>query len=130
MKRSGVFSLITYILYTLFWGAATLLIQFGLLSQDDILQLGVGVLFLVIAEFYTITMAIGSLFMVIIKILHMCKGWIVCGILCLLADIRMVWIFAASIISVGAINGVTFVLLVPLVLAVGSLISNIRSLKN
>lgn len=129
MKR-GVFSLVSYILYTLFWAALTLLLHFGLLSQDDIGQLGTAVLVLVIAEFYTIAMAIGSILLIVLKALHMNKGWIVCGILCLLADVNLVLTFGAAIIEVGGVTGATFVLLVPLVLAVGSLISNIKSLKN
>jgi hypothetical protein len=37
---------------------------------------------------------------------------------------------AVSIIGVGAINGVTLVLILPLALAVGALVSNIKSLQN
>ena len=134
MKRGGVFSLISYILYTLFWVAMTALLHFGILTQEDAWQLGTALLLVGIFEIYTIGLAIGSFLLVILKLLHISKGWFLCGIVCLLFDLRMVYVFALSFITSGVyvqvMPGVILVLLVPLVLSVGSLIDNIRSLKD
>lgn len=134
MRRSGVFSLVAYILYTLFWVAMTVLLHFGILTQDDAWQLGTALLFVGLFEIYTIGLAIGNLLLVILKLLHINKGWFACGIICLIFDLRMACVSALSVISSGVyvqvMPGVILVLLVPLVLSVGSLIANIRSLKD
>lgn len=135
MRRGGILPLISYILYTLFWVAMTLLLHFGILTQEDAWQLGTALFLVVIFEGYTIVMALGCLLLVILKLLHMSKGWIACGIICLLVDLRLAYVFLLSLISAIAIYiyvmpGVIVVLLIPLALSIASLISNIRSLRN
>ena len=130
MRRGGAFSLIAYILYTLFWVAMTALLHFGILTQEDAWQLGTALVLVGFFEAYTIFMAVGSLLLILLKTLHMKKGWVICGIICLLVDIDVTWTFGASLIAAGGFNPVFFVLLPCFLLGLGSLIANIMSLKD
>ena len=135
MKR-GVFALISYILYTLFWVAITLLFHFGILTQEDAWQLGVAVVLVAFFELYTITMAIGCFILAILKLLHIIKGWFGCLVICMVVDFRIFVVSTMSIIYAFTMSldpdmlvGTVFVLILPFILSLGSLISNVRSLR-
>lgn len=126
-SRGGAFALIAYLIYTIFGVVCTLLIYFGPLSHEDIGQLGLAALVFVILGGYTIAIVIGSIVLLVLKALHMGTRFALFGIPCLLADAYIIWVLFSAIISVGAINGTTFVLLPWLLLSVGSFVSNVRS---
>ncbi len=122
-KSGGVFSLITYILYTVLGIITTHLF----VSNGDILQIpGVNILFLIFGGF-AITIAGFGIILLVLKALHMATRFVLFGIPCVLADAYIIWICISSIISYGAIDIQTLILLLLSLLAVGSLISNVRS---
>lgn len=122
-SRGGVFSLITYVLYTLFGIITTLLF----VSNADILQVpGFNILFLIFG-FSAITIAACGIILLVLKALHMATRFVLFGIPCLLADGYIIWHVVSTIISIGAITGEMLVLLPLLFLSVGSFISNVRS---
>ena len=128
MKRGGVFALITYIIYTLFFGGIAVWLAIALKNDNG--SAGIGGIGVALGIMIIASLAVGGLFAIILKLVHMATGWFVLGLLCVLIDIRAVYTLAVSIIGVGAINGVTLVLILPLALAVGALVSNIKSLQN
>lgn len=128
MRRGGVFALIFYILYTLFFGGIAVFLAIALKNDNG--SAGIGGIGVALGIMIIASLAVGGLLAIILKLVHMATGWFVLGILCVLIDIRTVYTLAVSIISVGAINGVTLVLILPLALAIGALVSNIRSLKS
>lgn len=128
MRKGGVFALIVYILYTLFFGGIAVFCAIALKNDNG--SAGIGGIGVALGIMIIASLAVGGLFAIILKLVYMATGWFVLGLLCVLIDIRAVYTLAVSIIGVGAINGVTLVLILPLALAVGALVSNIRSLKS
>jgi len=128
MRRGGGFALITYILYTLFFGGIAVFTAIALKNDNG--SAGIGGIGVALGIMIIASLAVGGLFAIILKLIHMATGWFIFGILCAIIDIRAVYTLALSIIDVGAINGVTLVLVVPLVFAVGALVSNVKSLRN
>ena len=129
MKRGGVFALITYILYTLFFGGIVLLFTSAFRDADGGTDNSANVVVAIAYLLFTV-LAVAGLFAVILKLLHMTRGWFVCGVFCAIIDFNLIWSIISVIIQIGAVNEVTIVLLVPLAFAMGALISNIKSLKN
>ena len=126
MRKGGAFALIVYILYTLFFGGIFVFVLNGVLNGEA----GIGGIGVFLGNMIIGGFAVSGLVAIILKVIHMATGWIVFGILCVLIDINAVYTLVASIISVGAITAVTLVLILPLALAIGALVSNIKSLKN
>ncbi len=123
-SRGGVFALITYTLYTLFSVISFLFIHFELLEGIGIPGVGIIILILHVSAY---TLAVFSIIMLVLKLLHMGTRFVLFGIPCLLFDAYVIWHVVPSIISIGAITGEMLVLILWLLLSVGSFISNVRS---
>ena len=126
-SRGGAFSLITYVLYTIFSIAATLLVHSVFPSWKDATELPLLAMFLMAFELIPIVFGIFSIALLVLKLLHMGTRFVLFGIPCLLADVYIIWHVVSTIISIGAITGEMLVLLPLLFLSVGSFISNVRS---
>lgn len=122
-SKNGVFALINYVLYAILGiiGVAIFV------SNSDALQVpGFNILFLVFG-FSAITIAAYGIILLVFKLLHMGTRFALFGIPCLLGDAYIIWHLLPSIISMDAITGDTFALILWFLLAVGSFISNVRS---
>ncbi len=125
MSRRGMFSLATYILYTLFWGGISLWLYWAVKTSNPGLA-GIAVAIVMAA---TMVLAIGCLLAVILKLIHIGTRWKLFGIICILIDGYILYSLIPALIGIGAVTGTTFVLLVPIVLSVGSLLDNLSSLS-
>ena len=130
MKRGGVFALITYILYTVLFGGLTLMFYSEVKQLEDENLLGAFMLIFMVLVVLCEILAFGGLVAAVLKLLHMATGWPVFGILCITIDVGMVGCVITSIVELGSNSSATFVFLIPLLLSIGALISNIRSLRN
>ena len=134
MKRGGIFALITYIIYTLLYGGLTLMFYYEIDKLKDEELFGALAFIFVVLIVLCVSLAIGGLVAVVLKLLHMATGWLIFGIPCILIDIYSV-LSAISAVMEMASTGELYssgilIMLIPMVFSVGALISNIRSLKN
>ena len=129
MKRGG-FALITYILYTVLFGGLTLMFYYEMDKIKDEKLFGALALVILVLIGLCVSLAIGGLVAVVLKLLHMATGWPVFGILCITIDVGTVGCVITSIVELGSNSSATFVFFIPLLLSIGALISNIRSLRN
>jgi hypothetical protein len=129
MKRGG-FALISYILYTVLFGGLTLMFYYEMDKLKDEKLFGAFALIFLVLIGLCVSLAIGGLVAVVLKLLHMATGWPVFGILCITIDVGMVGCVITSIVELGSNSSATFVFFIPLLLSIGALISNIRSLRN
>lgn len=124
-SKNGVFALINYSLYAIFGiiGVAIFV------SNSDALQVpGFNILFLALG-FGAITLAAYGIFLLVFKLLHMGTRFALFGIPCLLGDTYVIWHLVPRIISMDAITDDMIIMILWLLLSVGSLISNIMSMK-
>ena len=125
MIIGSFFSLIVYVIYTLFWGGISAWLIWALQSGNPGLAgIAVGLVIMM-----TAVLAIGGLIATVLKLIHIATRWKLFGILCVIIDGCILYSLIPALIGVGAINGTFFVLLVPVLLSIGSLISNLRSLS-
>lgn len=66
----------------------------------------------------------------VLKLLHMVKGWKLCDVLCIFIDIAVAGFVVSYIILPGTAQGESILFLIPLVVSLGALISNVKSIKN
>jgi hypothetical protein len=131
MKRGGIFALVTYILYTLLYGGLTLMFYYEVDKlKDEEIFAALALIFLVLITL-CVSLAIGGLVAVVLKLLHMVTGWLIFGIPCILIDIYSV-LSAISAVMEMASTGEQYssgilIMLIPMVFSVGALISNIKS---
>ena len=127
MKKGGTFSLVCYIIYTLIGVAALIYNRLGIENAEGWDSIGYALLFAV-----AIVFAGASAVGLVLKLLHMGTGFGLFGFLCILVDIAFVLFFAgASIEDIGGLDISALAITIPIILiSIGSLISNIRSLKN
>ena len=129
MRRGGIFALVTYIIYTLLCGGLAFAFYDEIKNPDSQLS-GTAALVMLLVWGLVVSCAIGGFIAVILKLLHMATGWLIFGIPCILIDIGTVGSALSSIVELGSYSGETIILLIPLAVSVGALISNIKSLKN
>jgi hypothetical protein len=101
--------------------------------KDEEIFAALALIFLVLITL-CVSLAIGGLVAVVLKLLHMVTGWLIFGIPCILIDIYSV-LSAISAVMEMASTGEQYssgilIMLIPMVFSVGALISNIKSLKN
>ena len=65
----------------------------------------------------------------VLKLLHMVKGWKLCDVLCIFIDIAVAGFAISYIILPGTAQGESILFLIPLVVSLGALVSNIKSLR-
>jgi hypothetical protein len=129
-SKGGVFSLITYVIYTLLGVVSTVLINCGLLSQDNVIQNGWFSFVAVLFEAATIGVAVSGIVLVLLKALHLGTRWPIFGVFCVIIDINIIWSFITSLISLETFGTEALVLIPFVLLATGSLVSNFRSFGN
>ncbi len=142
MRRGGVFALITYIIYTLLYGGLTLVFFSEVEKLKDEKIFGALVLIFTVLIVLCVSLAIGGLVAVILKLLHMATGWVIFVIPCILLDAYSVLAIISSafsdvytVIITQGVSAETIIaliigMLVPLFFSLGALISNIKSLQN
>lgn len=133
MKKSGKLSLIVYILYTLF-GLG--MIIYSKISIDKLNASGGGLEGLGLAIVLVIGIVLGAagLIAVVLKLIHIKSGWILFGILCILADLVFIGAFISAASPAGDISQLKLDDVLPvipfIVASIASLISNVKSLKD
>lgn len=142
MRRGGIFALITYIIYTLLYGGLTLMFYYEVDKLKDEQLFAVFALIFLVLITLCVSLAIGGLVAVILKLLHMVTGWVIFVIPCILIDaysvlsvISYVFTDAYAVFTAEGVNTETIIalavgMLVPLFFSAGALISNIKSLQN
>lgn len=125
MMRRGMFSLATYIIYTLFWGGISLWLFWAVQDGNP----GLAGIAVAIVISITFVLAIGGLLAVILKLIHIGTRWKLFGIFCILIDGYILYTLIPAFLAVGTLNIVSIVLLLSAVLSVGSLLDNLRSLS-
>lgn len=125
MIIGSFFSLIVYVIYTLFWGGISAWLYVAVQTGNP----GLAGIAVAIVLMMTMVLTVGGLIAVILKLIHIGTRWKLFGILCVIIDGYILYSLIPALIGVGAINGTFFVLLVPVLLSIGSLISNLRSLS-
>lgn len=132
MKKSGKLSLIVYILYTLF-GLG--MIIYSKISIDKLNASGGGLEGLGYALVLIIGIILGAAGLVatILKLIHMKSGWILFGILCILADLVFIGAFISAASPAGDISQLKLDDILPVIpfiaASIASLISNAKSFK-
>ena len=124
MKKGG-FALFVYAFYTILslgWIGYVRLVVVGE-TFDGWEGLGYALL-LVLALVVLIPAAVG----LILKLIHRASGWAFMGVLCILVDLSFIGTIIMSVIESGDFASIP-IMLVPMALSVGALVSNIQSLK-
>ena len=128
MRRSGIFSLIVYILYTL-QAFALLFFFFEEFSGPDVtVTEGLSGLVVILGLFTVVGLVVLSLILLILKLLHMATRFPLFVIGCLLADIITICLFAPFVFAdLFAVENLLDIACISI--AVGSFISNVRSIR-
>ena len=124
MKKGG-FALFVYAFYTiacLGWIAYTRFVVVGETFEG---WEGLGYALLLILALVVLVPSVVGL---ILKLIHRASGWAFMGVLCILVDLSFITTIIYSVVESGDFASIP-VMLIPMAISVGALISNIKSLR-
>lgn len=133
MKKGGLLSLIVYILYTLFGGGLAI---YSRVAIEELNNSGGGWEGLghAIVMILGIILGVAGLVATILKLIHMKSGWLLFGILCILADVVFIFAWISMVAPGGNVDQINPADILPsvpfIIVSIASMIANIKSLKD
>ena len=132
MKKSSLFSLIVYILYTLLGGGYFVYAQITLRSNQNG-ELGLEALGIAILMVLAIVFGAIGLLGLILKAIHIKTDWGFFGFLCILVDLVFIIAWIGMLFSNGNVEQMTLTDILPVIpfvlVSVVSIVTNAVSLK-
>lgn len=130
MRKFGIISLLNYLLYLV--GGFVIVQALSSFTEEEVYDNIAAGIFSLLALFLILFGMVAT----VLKLIHLCSGWTIVGLLCVLIDIfaLVIWLnielfFADSALSVGVEIGKIIILFIPAMASFISLVCNAISLK-
>ena len=130
MRKFGIISLLNYLLYLV--GGFVIVQALSSFTEEEVYDNIAAGIFSLLALFLILFGMVAT----VLKLIHLCSGWTIVGLLCVLIDIfaLVIWLnielfFADSALSVGVEIGKIIILFIPAMASFISLACNAISLK-